>query len=380
MLSIAVVGAGAIAHTHLEAFAKYPDLCRIVAVCDKCPEKAERLIEELGLQTQVFSSLEEAAQSVQIDAVSLCLPPALHAREAVWALEHNVHVLVEKPMANSLEECDRMIAAAEASGRILSVVCQLRFTTPVQRVRRLLAEGDLSPVRYAVVNSLWWRGEHYHDAAWRGTWRSEGGGVLTVQAIHHLDMLQYLIGMPRRITATMGNVGHGNTQCEDVAGAAFEYDDKFAQVTASLVAHGEQQEICLYTDEAALSIPWQVHASRAMPNGYPEHAADEEQRLQEAFLAIPPLKVEHHAAQIGNFLRACAGQEALQVDGREGRKPVELTTAIYKSATLHQPVELPISASDPFYTLDGKVENLPHFHEKYRSASQMAEGAITFAR
>ena len=77
MLSIAVVGAGAIAHTHLEAFAKYPDLCRIVAVCDKCLEKAERLIEELGLQTQVFSSLEEAAQSVQIDAVSLCLPPCL---------------------------------------------------------------------------------------------------------------------------------------------------------------------------------------------------------------------------------------------------------------------------------------------------------------
>ena len=380
MIRIAIVGAGAIARVHIQAFLQFPDRCEIVAICNWHIEKAKLLIEETKICAHAFSSLEEAERYQKIDAVSVCLSPDQHADATIWALNHGMHVLVEKPMANSLEECDRMIAAAESNSCKLAVVCQLRFTTPVQRLKSILNDGCVGTVQHAVVNSLWWRGERYHDAYWRGRWSNEGGGVLTSQAIHHLDLLQYLIGMPQRVFAYMGNVGHKNTECEDIVCATLEYNDKVAQIIASLVAHGENQELYFYTEKACLMLPWKPMANKAMPNGFPKQNVEIEQELCRMYESIPPLRVENHVGQIKNFLDAIEFEIPLMADGIEGRKAIEIITAIYKSASLHKPVHLPISSTDPFYTLEGKIKFLPHYHEKYRSVSNMAQGNITFAR
>ena len=379
MLRIALVGAGAIAQTHAEAFLRHAHRCRIVAVCNRHTQRAQELIELLSLPAQAFASLEEAAQAVDIDAVDICLAPAQHADVTVWALEHQMDVLVEKPMANSLEECDRMIDAARRTGRKLAVIFQLRCTTPVQRVKQLLDSGRFGPVKYALVNSLWYRGDRYHDVAWRGSWELEGGGVLTTQAIHHLDLLLYLMGMPDQVTATMDNIDHDNTQCEDVVSAYLHYPDKAAQLNASLSAHGEQQELYFHTPQACLAVPWHPMAQQALENGYPIPNPEMEQAIQEAYDSIPPLEEENHLGQIANFLDALLEGKELMVDGEEGRKAIELTTAIYKSAALHQPVALPIQPDDPFYTREGKAANLPHFHEKYRSITSTLKGQIALA-
>ena len=379
MIRVIIWGAGNIAKTHIDAYLQHPDRCRIVAVINHHRDKACQLIQEKGLTAAAFSTLEEALAQTDADAVSICLPPAQHCDAAIEAAEHGLHILVEKPMANSLEDCDRMIAAAEKNGVLLSSVCQLRFTDKTNRLRQLLQSGRCGKLNYAVVNSMWWRGQQYHDLSWRGTWEKEGGGVLMIQAIHDLDLVQYLVGMPKQITAVMDNVDHGNSECEDVATAIMKYDGMYVQFSASQVAHGEVREMHFYTQRGRLSAPWAPLASRAMPNGFPEEDPETVEELNSLYQEIPPLPFENHAGQVFNFLKAIAGEEALVSDGYEGRKVIELISAIYKSATLCRPVDLPLAKDDPFYTVEGKLSMLPHFHEKRISADQMPEGYITFA-
>lgn len=272
-----------------------------------------------------------------------------------------------------------MIAAAEAHRVLLSSVCQLRFTNGIHKLRSLLKSGACGKLNYAIVNSMWWRGQQYHDLVWRGTWEKEGGGVLMIQAIHDLDLTQYLFGMPKQLTAVMANVDHDNSQCEDVVTAALEYDGMLVQFNAAQVAHGEPRELHVYTQLGRLSVPWAPRASRAMPNGFPEPDPEGLAQLERLYAAAPELICENHAGQILNVLKAIAGEEPLVSDGQEGRRVVELVTAIYRSAATRQAVTLPLHSSDPFYTAAGKTALLPHFHEKKRSSDFMADGEITLA-
>lgn len=380
MIHIAIWGAGDAAETHVRSFLKYSGRCKITAVINHNADRAEALIQKYGLtEARVFTGLASATDSVPVDAVSLCLPPAQHCSFAIEALERGLHVLTEKPMANSLKECDRMIRAAKEHQKLLAVIFQLRFTDEAQRIRALLKSGEFGAFRYGNFNSMWFRGEHYHDVAWRGTWALEGGGVLTAQAIHHLDLVQYLTGMPEKVNAVMANVGHGNTQCEDVLTAVFRYPEAFAQFSASLVSHGQRKELSFHTDRALLNIPWNPAADRGQPNGYAEADAGTLAALQKAYDSIPPLKAEKHDAQILNFLNAIEGKEPLLVDGAEGRKSIELITAVYKSCVTGQEAALPITEADPFYTAEGRTAALPHFHEKTRSTARSGSGTALFA-
>lgn len=386
MIHIALVGAGAVAATHVDAFLQSSDLCCITAICNRHIEKAKVLIQNKSLsEARAFSSLECALKerednALRIDAVAICTAPGLHAKEAILAMEHGLHVLVEKPMANSLEECDAMIQASQKNNVLLSVICQLRFTTAVQRVKHLLQTKQFGSLHYAVVDSLWWRGEHYHDPAWRGTWEKEGGGVLTSQALHHLDLLQYLIGRPESVSASMGNVAHPNTECEDVVTAVLHYPDAYVRVSASLTAQGEPQSLRFYCENGMLSIPWKPAAAKARSNGYPEDAPELLAEIDQAFSSLPALTLENHAGQVRNFLLAILGKEPLNIDGMEGRTVIELITAIYHAALTGARVSLPLEKNDPLYTLEGKIKNLPHFHEKSVSLETTAAQQITFSK
>lgn len=381
MINIAIIGAGNIARTHADAFLAHPGRCRIVAVCNRHVEKAQKLIDTKNIAGAfAFGSLEEALKHVSIDAVSICLPPDRHADEVVFAANHKLHCLCEKPLANSLADCDRMISAAEENGVLLSSICQLRFSTVSQRVHKLISDETFGKVLYANCTSMWYRGSNYHDLDWRGTWAKEGGGVLTIQAIHHLDLMQYMMGMPERVTASMANIAHFNSECEDVVTGIFEYPGKFAQFSAAQLAHGENQHLEFYTEKGRLSVAWDPASMKPMPNGFPEDDPDTLSAIEAAYEAIPAQPFDGHAAQALNFLKAVNGEEALISDGYEGRKVIELITAVYESYALHKTVELPLKKDDPFYTSEGKTALMPHFHEKQISVGEMAEGEITFAR
>lgn len=365
MLGVAIVGAGAVAGVHVGAYQQFADRCEIRVLCDMFKDKAQKIKESNNLdQADVLEDWHEILTRDDIDVVSLCLPAGEHGKVSVPLLLADKHVLVEKPMAPSLAECDAMIEASKKSGAILGAVSQNRFKIPVMKVKKLIETKAAGRVLLATVNSLWWRGENYYDLAWRGRWSTESGGVVMSHAVHHLDMLQWMIGMPEKVTAVIANNAHGNSECEDIAVAILQYPDKTAQLTTTLVSHDEEQEMIFQTEKARLSIPWKPAASKALGNGFPTENSDVLKELQAKYDALPELKLEGHPAQIKNFLDAVEGKDALLIDGNEGRKTIEMIMAIYKSAYTGRTAVLPISPKDVFYSKERVVRIMPHFHEK----------------
>src|SRR5512137_2400665 len=141
MLKIAILGTGAISDSHIQAYLKQKDRCQVVALVDLFPDKAREKSTKFGLSARVFKDYQELLGGCDFDAASICLPPFEHAPASAALLRAGKHVLTEKPMATCLQECDEMVAAARAGGRLLGVVAQNRFKTPMMKMKRLLESG-----------------------------------------------------------------------------------------------------------------------------------------------------------------------------------------------------------------------------------------------
>ena len=373
-IRIAIIGAGAIADVHIQAYLKHSDLCTVTAVCDLFVEKAEKLIEAYSLtEAKAYKDYKDALSSGNVDAVSICLPPSMHAPVSIDALNAKKHVLCEKPLSSSLEECDAMIRAADDNGVILASVAQNRFKTPHMKLHKMIKEGDIGKVLFATVNSLWWRGENYYDIWWRGTWEKEAGGCVLNHAVHHIDLLQWIMGMPESVSAFITNLNHHNSQCEDAGIAVFQYKEAIAEITASIVHHNELQSISFQGEKGCLSVPYEIYSSKPLKNGFPEENTEELDALKKRYAELDELPEEGHPALIENYLNAILGRGELLIDGKQGRNTIELITAIYKSAYEKKVVTLPISSDDVFYRKGGIASVMPHFHEKTKSVDNFEE-------
>lgn len=383
MIRAAVVGTGNISGAHIEGLLTFPDRCRIAALVDIYPEKAEEKKKKYGLEdARVFASLEEMlASGIKIDLVHVCTPPSAHAEVAIRAMDAGMNVLVEKPMAPSLKECDEMLAAERRNGVTMGCIAQNRFRNSIYKLKKVADSGLAGKIRCAHVDSLWWRGHCYYDLWWRGTWEKEGGGPTLNHAVHHIDMINWIQGeLPAEVTAVLANVMHDNSEAEDLSFAALTYaDGSVAQVTSSVVHHGEEQGLVLQCEKAKLAAPWSCVAEITQANGFPVPGHNQElmNRLEEAYAALPDLPYEGHTGEIENMLSALEKGERPFITGQDGRRTVELITAIYKAGFQKRTVSLPIQPEDEYYTVDGILKNAPHFHEKTSYVENLEQGEIT---
>ncbi|MCI3926269.1 Gfo/Idh/MocA family oxidoreductase [Paenibacillus sp. TRM 82003] len=378
MLYVAIIGVGAIAPAHIQAYLTFPERCKIVAVCDIYPDKAAQKVQEFGLEAEVYADYKELLARDDIDLVSVCTPPYTHAETAIAFLDAGKHVVVEKPMASSLAECDAMNEAAARNGKTLSVVAQNRFTTPMWKLKSVLDTKLMGPIVHAQIDSYWWRGHCYYDLWWRGTWEKEGGGCTLNHAVHHIDIFQWMNGMPSEITAVMSNTSHDNAEVEDISIAIARYENgALAQITSSVVHHGQEQQLIFQGKHARVSAPWKVTASRSKSNGFPEDDHDLEAKLQAAYDEQPDLEYEGHRGQLLDVLTAIERGTPVLADGIQGRRTLELITAIYQSASTGQSVKLPLGPDSPFYTREGVLKNATYFYEKKNSVENFTDTAIT---
>lgn len=384
MLNIAIIGTGNISPNHIEGYLKFPERCKIVALVDIYPEKAEEKKRKFNLtDVKVYSSHKDILDDKTIDVFDVCTPPYVHASITIDALEAGKHVLCEKPMASSLQECDAMIAAAKKSGKTLSIIAQNRFTDAFWKLKKVIDSNLAGKICHAQVDSFWWRGHCYYDLWWRGTWEKEGGGCTLNHAVHHIDAIQWMLGFPTEVVSMMTNVAHDNAEVEDLSASIFKYKSgALTQLTASVVHHGEDQKIIIQGEKAKIEAPWSKFASVSASNGFPTAKNDEklENDLDTLYNSIEPLKYTLHTGQIDNFLTSIENNILPLIDGQQGKQSLELITAIYKSAITKQVVSLPITSSDPYYLTGGLLKLAPHFYEKKEFIENFDTSEITLGK
>ncbi len=376
MIRVMIVGAGAIAPAHVEALLQFSDRAKITVVVNRTIARARTLVERYQLPATI--STDYTKHWKDIDAVVICTPPGTHKEIAVTCLQHNKDVLLEKPMALSLEECDAINSAAEESHCFVAVVAQSRFISSVYNTITLLKSGNYGSILMVDVNSHWYRGSSYYDLSWRGRWTVEGGGCTLNHTVHHLDLLLWSKGLPSTVMSFMTNLSHKNSEEEDLSIAILTYPDgSVARVTSSLIHHGEKQSIDFQLESIGVSIPFSVVASKSKSNGFPVEDRESANAFTQVYESMPNLAYTHHAGQVDDFLTTVEKRSNPLVGGNDGRMAIELITAIYKSAITGDKVTLPFSHNDPYYTFQGRVEDATRFHIKAKDIASFDDLSIT---
>ena len=362
MLKVGIIGTGSIARVHLDSYLKQDRRCRVMALYNRTRKNAGEFTAANKLNdVQICNDIDEFIKAGP-DLVSICTPPSVHAEQAVLCLENNMNVILEKPMAASLEECDRILKAERKSSAQLSVVAQNRFMPGNWKLRKMLDSGLTGKLNYIGVNSSWWRGSAYYDIYWRGSWESEGGGCTLNHAVHHIDLLLWYAGMPAKVKAFLSNTSHPNSEMEDLSAAVLSWDSgALGQLHASLVHHGEEKNIIIQCENVLIAEPWKTAVSRDKGDGFPVPYEQRAEEIENYYRQLKGPVFEGMDGQIDNVLTALENRGKMLVDGKSGREAIELVSAIYSSHFLDRTEIMPLNADHPFYTKEGIMNNVRKF-------------------
>jgi Predicted dehydrogenases and related proteins len=342
-----IVGVAGIGASHAKAL-QGMDGVELYAACDVVPEALDKFCEQFNIPHR-FTDYNEFLKS-DVEAVSICTPHFLHAEQAIAALEAGKHVLCEKPLSISVSEADAMVAAAKKAKGKAGVVFQYRLAPPVLAVKKLLPEiGEL--VRGFYEAHYFRTMTYYRQGKWRGTWWGEGGGVLINQAIHDLDVLVFLLGLPNKVTARLSKWGHDEIEVEDMATAVFEWENgaHFA-VHLSSVASAVPQRLEITGNNATV-----IQEGNSVRLG--RYTTPLRQFLKESpevwgspeavWEDVPvDTSIPHgHATAIRQFAQAILEGKEPPVNFEEGAKSMELVNAMILSHFTNSPVPIPVDRS-----------------------------------
>lgn len=339
-LRFGIIGVGNIAPVHAIAIQGVPD-SQLVAVATRNPQRGGEFTQKFG--GEWHGDYRDVLKRDDVDVVTLCTPHNLHLPMTLEAASAGKHVLCEKPLARNIGECDQMIAACQQARVTLGVIFQFRFEPLALKLKALVESGKLGQMIWNSANTIWYRtDEYYASDPWRRTWDGGGGGVLINQAIHTIDLMVWLSGMPKRITAQTRTLRHA-IETEDSALAMLEYaEGRIGLVQATTAAYpGYPERLEIYGTKGGAV----YHKGQGKLEW---HLADpKEDGLEEAEVssgAARPMDItaSGHIAQFQDFAQSIREQRPPLVDGREGRKSIEVIEAIYRSAQKQTPVELPL--------------------------------------
>ena len=324
-----IIGCGVIAAVHITALAEI-GRAALYGVFDHSPERREAFAAKYG--ARAYASYAAMLADPAIDAVIICTPSGLHADQAVQALREGKHVVLEKPMALSIADCEKLCREAELSRCVLTVISQNRFREDVQTVKRLIDEGAFGKLVMCDLYMKYWRDPSYYaSGAWRGTWQMDGGGALMNQGIHGVDLMRYLIGDVKLLRGRAKTLVH-DIEVEDTAAALVEFDcGALGVIEASTAAYpGFSRRI-------------EIHGSRGyatLVDSTLEKLCIDGEMLVDGTVAPDvgttsdptQLGADGHILQLRNFVAAVRGEEELVVTARDGCEAVRLIEQIYHSS------------------------------------------------
>lgn len=336
-MNFAILGPGLVADYHVTAIQSNKQLgASLIAIIHYEPSKFEAISNKYGVPCL---SLNDALALPELDAVCICTPSGQHAKQALACIEAGKHVLIEKPMALDLADADAMIAAAQAQNVHMVIAFQRRTEQLFKDIRRAINGGDLGQITMASVVLPYYRGQAYYDqAAWRGTWLQDGGGVLMNQGIHIIDLLVWFLGDPIDIRAHAGTLLR-NIEVEDVLAATLQFPNgALATVTATTTAGGgAPHRLEVYGTNGCIQVEGEVVTRWQL----------EDQSLQTVVphIATAPaesgasndprgIKAVGHTALVKALIMAVKNEQPSHIDGKEGRRSLAVVNGIYRAAGL----------------------------------------------
>jgi predicted dehydrogenase len=348
-VGFAIVGCGMIAAFHARALAEVPG-ARVAALVSRQFDRAQKFRQQLGVDCAIYDNLPGALARPDVDAVIVTTPSGAHLEPAVAAAQAGKHVVVEKPLEITLERCDRIIEACDQHRVKLCTIFPSRFGDANRALKTALEASRFGRLTLGETTCKWWRPQSYYDeGGWKGTQALDGGGALMNQAIHNVDLLQWMMGPVAAIGGFTATLAHERIEVEDTAVACLRFANGalgVIQATTSVhpglpktvAVHGDRGTVVIEQDDV---LRWELT---------PETAEDAEvkrrfaQKTSASGGASNPASISHqgHARQLADFVEAISTGRPPLVDGREGRKAVEIILAIYRSAATGRAVELPL--------------------------------------
>jgi UDP-N-acetyl-2-amino-2-deoxyglucuronate dehydrogenase len=331
MLKFALLGCGRIAKRHAELLGNSQiENAELVAVCDIVEEKAKKIGEQFGVP--YFSDMHEMLSKIDVDVVSVLTESGYHAQHVIQIAKYRKHIVVEKPMALTLDDADAMIKACDEAGAKLFVVKQNRFNVPVVKTREALEAGRFGKLVLGTVRVRWCRPQSYYDQdPWRGTWAFDGG-VLTNQASHHVDLLEWMMGEVESVHA-MSTRALANIEAEDTAIVNLRFKNGalgIIEATTAVRPKDLEGSLSILGETGTVEIGG--FAVNQMKVWNFTESKEEDSEVMNKYSVNPPNVYGFgHQAYYEHVVDSILNNKKHLVDGLQGRKSLELINAIYES-------------------------------------------------
>lgn len=357
-----VIGCGGMAQGHMRSFKDIKGL-KFVAAADAVEQSVNAIAKEYDVKP--FTDGEALINSGDVDAVLVATPHYFHPPLVIAALNSGLHVLTEKPVAVTAKSAAKMNEAARANPKLVfAVMFQLRLRSQWKLVKRLIEEdrfGDILRVSWNITT--WFRNQGYYDSGtWRATWAGEGGGVLINQCPHNLDILQWLVGMPSKVTAKIGLGKHHDIEVEDEVNAILEFPNGATGTFVTSTAEAPGVDRLEIVGDKATVIVERGKKIELIENNTPAKTI-----LSDKTKSMGPPPSTRYEIETGekdgdyydvtqNFVNAILHGEKLIAPGVEGINSLELGNAMVMSGLTGQTVELPTDRDEYAKLIEQLIE------------------------
>lgn len=348
-MKYALIGCGRVAPSHIKA-ARLNNIT-VTAVCDIDMAKAKRFAVENNLSdVNVYDDYKEMLRKEELDFVSIATISGTHAEIAEYCARKGVNFLVEKPMAMSIEEANRVIAAAEESGVTAGVCHQNRFNIAVQELKTALDNNRFGKLSHGSMHVRWHRNEDYYNQdSWRGKWATDGGALMN-QCIHGIDLLRWMFGDEiESVYGSVKNQYHPYIEAEDVGVAVVNFKNgAIATIEGTVNTTDDLEEtLCVFGENGMVRLGGMSASTVDLWRFKDEEAADTDRRFIEE--KAPNVYGNGHTSLFLDFSNAVNEKKQPYVDLYAGKRAVELVLSIYKSQKTGEKVSLPLT---DFSTID----------------------------
>jgi predicted dehydrogenase len=340
MIKFALLGCGRIAKRHSDLLGKNEITgASLVSVCDIDGKKSEKI----GFKYNIpcYEDMHQMMQNEDIDVVVVLTESGNHAEHVIELAQYRKHIVVEKPMALTIDDADEMILACQKNKCKLFVVKQNRFNVPVMKLREAINNDRLGKLFFASVRVRWCRKQDYYDqASWRGTW-SMDGGVLTNQASHHIDLLEWMMGKVDSVYAK-GIQAMADIEAEDTAVVVLKFRNGgigVIEATTAIRPKDLEGSLSVLGERGSVEIGG-FAVNKMLHWNFQEGEKDDDEVMKKYSVNPPNVYGFGHQAYYDHVVDCITNNKEQLVDGFEGRKSVELISAIYESMETRKEVFL----------------------------------------